>query len=253
MSSRQEFLKKKHRVGSNPYITMIIVLLASFCDFITIKSVMEYYLTESVMIQVVITATIAFILNYLPSLLGTTLRDKNTPNRKLLLIVLLVAFSILFVLSFLLRWNSRQLMFEDTANLNLIAEGATSSNIEIGAGENTLTIIMGCSTLFTSLLSFVFSFTAITPDEKKRQLMELRLAELESSRDVYQAHIDELERVIEENANEQREDGAYRAALENVEDFRVLFKEEVRMTLTEYLQNASAVSVVLQGEAPVVV
>lgn len=214
---------------------------------------MEYYLTESVVIQVIMTATVAFILNYLPSLLGATLKDKKTPNRNLLLIVLLIAFIILFMLTFLLRWNSRQLMFEDTAALNLMTGEIENSNAAVGSGESTLTIIMGSSTLFTSLLSFIFSFTAITSEEKKYQLMEQRLAELESSRDMYQTHIDELERVIEKDANEQREEGAYQTALKNVENYRVFFKEEVRIALTEYLQNAGAVSMVLQEEAPVVV
>ena len=77
MKNRKEFRVKVQNVGRNPHITTVIVLLASVCDFITIQSVMEFYLTESVVIQVVITATIAFILNYLPSLLGKALQDKK--------------------------------------------------------------------------------------------------------------------------------------------------------------------------------
>jgi len=253
MKNRKEFRVKVQNVGRNPHITTVIVLLASVCDFITIQSVMEFYLTESVVIQVVITATIAFILNYLPSLLGKALQDKKTPNRTMMIGVLLTSFVLLFVLTFLLRWNSREMMFQDTGALNLVPNVNSDVQNTIGAGENTLTIIMGCSTLFTSILSFIFSYTSITPEERKRQLIELRLLELENEKDIYQAHIDELERVINEDANAQREEIAYQAAVKNVEDYKSMFKEEIRIALTESLQNANAVSTVLQKEIPVMI
>ena len=72
MKRRTEITKKIQYAGLSPYLTSVIVLLASACDFVTIKSVMEFYLTEAVVIQVVITGAVAFILNYLPSLLGKT-------------------------------------------------------------------------------------------------------------------------------------------------------------------------------------
>lgn len=253
MTEKRRTRERIQSVGRSPYITTIIVLLASACDFVTIQSVTEYYLTESIIIQVVVTGAVAFILNYLPSLLGKALRDKKTPYRNLVVTVLLVSFLILFLLTFLLRWNSRELMFQDTAVLNLMSDKNSEVETVIGAGENTLTIIMGSSTLFTSILSFVFSFIEITPEEKKRQIIELRLIELENELDVYQAHIDELQRIIDEDANAKREEGAYQAALKSVEDYKILFKEETRMALAESLHNADAVSMVLQKELPVMI
>lgn len=253
MKNRKNFKMKYHNIGKNPYLEMGAVLFASVCDFVTIQSVMEFYLTESLLIQVIITAAVAFILNYLPSLLGKTMQDKNSPNRTMMICVLLTSFILLFMLTFLLRWNSREMMFQNSAALNLMSD--TNANLEntIGAGENTLTIILGCSTLFTSVLSFIFSYTALTPEEKKRHLIELRLLELENEKDIYQAHIDELERVINEDANAKREEIAYQAAVKNVEDYKSMFKEEIRIALTESLQNANAVSTVLQKELPVMI
>lgn len=253
MKKRKNFRVKVQNVGRNPHITTVIVLLASVCDFITIQSVMEFYLTESLLIQIVITAAVAFILNYLPALLGTALQDKKSPNRTMMICVLLSSFILLFILTFMLRWNSREMMFQDTSALNLMSNVNSEVENTIGAGENTLTIILGCSTLFTSILSFIFSYTAITPEEKKRQLMELRLIELENEKDIYQAHIDELERVISEDANAKREESAYQAAVKNVEDYKSMFKEEIRIALTESLHNADAVSTVLQKELPVMI
>lgn len=65
MTEKRRTRERIQSVGRNPYITTIIVLLASACDFVTIQSVTEYYLTESIIIQVVVTGAVAFILNYL--------------------------------------------------------------------------------------------------------------------------------------------------------------------------------------------
>lgn len=253
MTDRERVRKKIHNAGSNPYITSVIVVLASVCDFITIKSVMEFYLTEAVIIQVVITAAVAFILNYIPSLLGRFVRDKNAENRKLLITILAIAFIALFVMTFALRWNSRALMFEDTSALNLSGTMNAVSDQSMGSGENTLTIIMGCSTLFTSLISFVFSLTAMTAKERREQIIELRLIELETKRDFYLNHIEELEKVIEENANALREEQAYSEAIERLHTYEDIFKEQVRLVIAEQLQSPETVSIVLQREEPVMV
>ena len=239
--------------GLSPYLTSVIVLLASACDFVTIKSVMEFYLTEAVVIQVVITGAVAFILNYLPSLLGKTVKNKDIAHRKILIIVLIFSSTTLFFLTFLLRWYSRSMMFADSSNLGLLAQSAIESAGTDVAGENTLTVIMGTSTLFTSVLSFIFALLEPTVEEKTRYIKELRLIELEANKAFYEVHIQELQKIVEDDANAKREEEAYVAALKNLDDFKELFKEESRMLLAEHIGNPDAVSVVLQREAQVAV
>lgn len=253
MKRRTEITKKIQYAGLSPYLTSVIVLLASACDFVTIKSVMEFYLTEAVVIQVVITGAVAFILNYLPSLLGKTVKNKDIALRKILIIVLIFSSTTLFFLTFLLRWYSRSMMFADSSNLGLLAQSAIESAGTDVAGENTLTVIMGTSTLFTSVLSFIFALLEPTVEEKTRYIKELRLIELEANKAFYEVHIQELQKIVEDDANAKREEEAYVAALKNLDDFKELFKEESRMLLAEHIGNPDAVSVVLQREAQVAV
>ena len=116
-----------------------------------------------------------------------------------------------------------------------------------------MTVIMGTSTLFTSVLSFIFALLEPTVEEKTRYIKELRLIELEANKAFYEVHIQELQKIVEDDANAKREEEAYVAALKNLDDFKELFKEESRMLLAEHIGNPDAVSVVLQREAQVAV
>ena len=145
------------------------------------------------------------------------------------------------------------MMFADSSNLGLLAQSAIESAGPDVAGENTLTVIMGTSTLFTSVLSFIFALLEPTVEEKTRYIKELRLIELEANKAFYEVHIQELQKIVEDDANAKREEEAYVAALKNLDDFKELFKEESRMLLAEHIGNPDAVSVVLQREAQVAV
>lgn len=255
MRSKKDLIKEYQNAGvpiwKRQYFPMVVVMIASICDFITIFNVSEFYLVENVLINIAITSAVAFILNFLPSLLGSTIADKNAANRKILIIVLAISFVILFSLTFLLRWTSKEVMFEDTSNLNLLGE-AVSPGSEIGAAEKVLTILIGCSTLFTSVLSFVFSMTTLSKEELKKNITEVRIAELEEYRDFYLAHIAELEKVLSENAESDRDSELYNNTVQKLEEYRGYFKEQIRITLAEYLSSPDAVGTVLQKENPVV-
>lgn len=252
---KKEIIKEYQNAGvpiyKRSFFPIIVVILASCCDFVTVFSVSEYYLAENVVINIAITSAVAFILNFLPALLGSTIADNEAANRKILIVILSVAFVLLFTLTFLLRWTSRDVMFDDTSNLNLFGEAVTSSG-EISSAENVLTILIGCSTLFTSILSFVFSVTAISKEQSMKNLKEIRMAELEEERDIYIVHISELENVLAENSEEQREQKAYEDAKQRIEEYRNYFKEIVRVALAEYLHDPEAVGTILQNEEPIV-
>lgn len=257
MNRTRKNVKKSYQNAGVPiwkraWFSMFVVLLASCCDFITIYSVSEFYLAENVLILFAITGSVAFILNFIPALLGNAIKDKDAKNRRILMIVLITAFCLLFIITFLLRWESRTIMFQDVSGLDLFGDGADGLEIETSAAENVLTVLIGCSTLFTSILSFVFSIMAISKEDQIKNLKELRLAELEEKRDCYLAHIRELEQVVAENINEEQEEIAYKEAVKRTKDYAPYLKETVRLALAEHLCNPEAVSIVLQREEPVI-
>lgn len=241
-------------IWQEPIFAFIVLILASGCDFITIYSVTEYYLAENMAINIAITGAVAFILNFLPSLLGNAVADKNTKNRKLLIVVLSTAFLLLFLMTFLLRWTSRSVMFEDTANLNLLSTSNVSANSEISTtpAQDVLTILIGSSTFFTSVLSFIFSATSISKGQKIRNVKELRVVELEEKKDIYKVHMQELEKVLAMNNNKTIDDEAYEEALKRMYKYRDYFKEKVKIALSEYLHDPKAVSPIMNRDENVI-
>lgn len=257
MTKTRKKVKKEYQnagvaIWKKPWFSMLVVVLASCCDFVTIYSVSEFYLAENILILFAITGSVAFILNFIPALLGNAIKDKETKNRGILISVLIIAFCLLFTITFSLRWESRNIMFQDVAELNLFGGEAGEAEKETTSAENVLTVLIGCSTLFTSLLSFVFSVTALTKEEQTRNLKELRLIELEEKKEYYLAHIRELEEVVAKNANEAREEQAYKEAVKRTTNYAAYFKEIVRLELAAYLCSPESVGIVLQREDPVI-
>lgn len=257
MKKKDSNITKKIQRASIPFwqqplFTMIVILLASACDFITIYSVTEYYLAENLVINIAITGAVAFILNFLPSLLGTAVSDTNTKNRGILISILSIAFIILFTLTFLLRWTSRTVMFEDTSNLNLMSSGFYSVNVETTPAQNVLTVLIGSSTLFTSILSFVFSAAALSKGQRIRNIKELRIAELEEKKDMYNVHIKELENVLSTNPGKDIDDQAYQEELKKLQGYSNYIKEKVKLVLAEYLHDPKAVSSIMNRDENII-
>lgn len=240
-------------IWKNNWFSLVIVGLASICDFVTIYSVAELYLMERMVVLISITACIAVILNLLPALLGTTLADKEAENKRLLVIVLCSAFITLFTITFLLRWSSRAMMFGDTLGLDLLNNSNQNAEIVVTPAQNILTVLMGCSTLFTSILSFTFSLIATKKEDSIKHLKEIRIIQLEEKRDYYLAHIKELERILEEDNAKKIEDEAYKNAVQKTKDYEGIFREITRVALAEYSENPEAAGVILQRQEPVLV
>lgn len=255
MNKTAQDMQKKYQQAGIPiyrraFFSTVVVILASCCDFITIYSVSQELLTERPVITVAITGAVAFILNFLPALLGNAIADKNTKNRKILSIILIIAFTILFILTFLLRWTSRDMLFADTSDLNIFKETNTELSGTTPA-QNVLTILIGSSTLFTSILSFVFSVLTISREEMLSNLKRMRRVELEEKRDACKAHISELDQIIKSDAEEKRDELAYENMQKKMEGYREYFKELARIALMEYIHSAEAANIVLQREPPI--
>ena len=143
------------------------------------------------------------------------------------------------------------MLFADTSNLNIFNETKNDSEVTNSA-QNVLTILIGSSTLFTSILSFIFSVMSISKEEMIRNMKEIRKAELEEKINQYKVQNSELVRIIEDDLEAKRDEQACEDAKKRLEEYRKYFKELARITLAEYLHNSTATNIVLQREPPIV-
>lgn len=255
-TSKKKYEKKIQNAGipiyKNPTFAMVVVLLASVCDFMTIYSVSEYYLSERIIINIIVTTAVAFILNFIPSLLGQAVKNKNIQNRRLLIVVLSIAFTLLFAMTFTLRWTSRGIMFDDVSTLSLSSTNAINTTESLASGtspaEDTLAILIGSSTLFTSLLSFTFSLLALTKEEMKSRMRKIRIVELDEEIDTLKNHIQELTHVIEDNNVQRLDDLDYASAKKMLESDAACLREYVKLNLATLLQSARGTSLIMNGD-----
>ena len=186
-----------------PGIREVFILLCIDADGFTLYSVFDLLMTQLIGMTVVITMTVAAAMNISPMLLAACLRNDELDKRmrKVLCILLITVFVVLFALTFSLRYSSRGLLFQSTARLDDFAvqlqEGEDAS-LEIPdeeqptAAQNILACILGMEPLATSVIAFVLSYE-VSPKKRRQYLNEQQKIELGEEIDAVKVMIRELE------------------------------------------------------------
>lgn len=126
MTRRSKAMKKVKNYEifiKRPFIKTIIIMICIIADSMTLFSILETYITQGFVYQLLITIVISGALNISPVLLANFLSDHNDHStiKKTQIYSMIAIFVILFSITFSLRWVSRADIYaSNSTNLSLV-------------------------------------------------------------------------------------------------------------------------------------
>lgn len=202
---------KRLHILQYPGVCQLFILACIGADAFTLFSVFDLLLTQQTNITLVITITVAAVMNIAPMLLAACLRNDELNKRMKIVLCSLLAgvFAMLFVVTFSLRFTSQEQLYSSASDISIIQDGDTEQSdidgendtIKLTTAQNILAVILGLEPLATSICSFVLAYE-ISPSRKRRHLMEMHRYGLEEEIDRDRVMIQELKADMEYNLDE---------------------------------------------------
>lgn len=188
-----------------PGIRELFILGCIAADAYTLFTVFDILLTNDKNITKVITITVAAAINIIPMLLAACLWNRmlGRKMRKFLCVMLISLFSLLFLMTFGLRFTSRARLFESTSKLDVSARlqeetdpddepvKVTEEQDKATIDQDILAIILGLEPLVTSGIAFYLSYET-SPHRKRKHINELCQIELREEIDNVKMMLHEL-------------------------------------------------------------
>lgn len=191
-------------------VSIGFMLILTAIDGITLFSLFRALLPGENLIIWALTAGFSFTLNFIPLVIAKFYhfyRYHIRGVRLWMIIAMLFVFFSLFVSTFLLRWETRESLFNDggldgTSAFDDVGEDGASKD-EIGedeagnakdnqSGETALTILLGIMPLATSAVNLALGYLTDDPVKKKLQKLKIQKAEVTAQLHVMYAAAFEL-------------------------------------------------------------
>lgn len=168
---------------SKDRVLIVLVILLSALDAVTLYTVFDSVLYQSAVASVVLMAGVAVALNFIPLVMARVfhqIRYRMGGSRPWMLAALLITFAALFSASFFLRWTTRDLSFSgaESSLVDLTGQAAGISGTDSDSdGAVAITILLGVLPAITSVINFFLAF--LTDDPVRRQIDQLEKANSE--------------------------------------------------------------------------
>ena len=189
------FVKKSQKADEAFWMTsavlLFLTLFLSLIDAATLFSVFDSVLYESEELAILVTLGIALMLNFIPLLLARfyhLFRYKISGIKLPMLIGLIVVFAILYIATFYLRWETRQLNFSGASATLTSSSGQTDLISTTNANSQeaiATTILLGISPLITSAVNLFLAYLSDDP-------VKLKINRLKYQRSVLESHLNRL-------------------------------------------------------------
>lgn len=159
-------------------VIIFLVIALSLLDAITLYTVFDTVMYQSMLISVVLTVGCAIALNFIPLILArfTHLwRYEMNGVRLWMLIAIAAVFLILFSSTFYLRWETRNLAFGGAESSMVDSTGQAEGIEDTDADSNeavAITILLGVMPFITSCINYALGY--LNDDPVKRKLIKLQ-------------------------------------------------------------------------------
>ena len=226
---------------SRSWLANCLTLFFVVVDFSTLYTMWNYYLLESPWLLCLLAGGFAAILDVPMAVAGNAFkqyRQGMRPGRDawLILILSLAAFSVVFVLSFVFRLQTRTMLQGGSQAGGLLSLTGT---VEAAAAPEDpaqlyAALSLGFLPMATSLSAFAVTFMVSDPRQERLRLLRLQRADL-------QAQIAGLEQILAEmpawEQVEREEQARYEAFLKTVDTQTLWLKEQARLVLLTQLRD----------------
>ena len=251
LNKRKNIRNQEISIFQQKWVLNVIIIVALLADAFTLYSIIEMYMTEKVIMSVIITVVISAGLNITPSIFARQIQDKEDKSKlkKIQLISLIAIFCILFITTFSLRWSSRENMFTDINSTIMIdGEIATTDTEEYEATmpENFLAILIGLEPLVSSIAVFTCSYQRDVNRNRRIQI-EDAILDLENEKNYCEVIVNELENELQVNFD-QYDVEQYDNAIQILRLYEKYLMIHCRKKLAESIGSPEAVAHLLEKE-----
>lgn len=246
-------LYKKTNINNNsfyksPIVYFIVWIIAITTDATNMYELFDYYLSQTVLISVMITCICSICMNTLPTMVADLIndRDDKSKQKKVVLTVLVSLFTILQISVFTLRWVSRGDILTGSGEiLNLGNSFVQTENQTSNTAQNVCALILGLEPLATSILLFAMKYES-NPQSVKIKSTNLQIAKLKDMRN--QLILDNLEVSLDREHDFDSDDmSQMQSTLKKLESAKKEMKYYSNQLLAEKLKTADSVSYLLKG------
>ena len=228
----------------HPMLLPILLIFLTIMDGLTINQLIDAMFYQDWILSLAVTIGLAILLEGIPCV-GAHFYQKRERSfaDHVILAALTVVFTILVLILFVLRWNTRDIMFEQ----EVLFDGSITQAPEIfeaTPAQNTMAVLMGFSPLATSVVAFCLAcaYDSKQQYQERLHLVQIRYRELLTQKEAEESElIEELKRDL---MSQERE--AYRNARETLGSCEMLLKNRARQLLAIHLSTADAVSKLLE-------
>lgn len=235
------------------FLTLVFVAV----DFATLYTMWNLYLLESPLVLYLLAGGFACILDVPMAIAGNAFKQYKQGLRPkgeawLILILSVLAFLVVFLLSFGFRIETRELAFGADLSGGLVSmTGSGTVQTQSGSGDLAqlfAALAMAFLPMATSLSAFAVTFMVSNP-------MEDRLLLLQTQRAALQAQIARLEGAMAQTEEleaffarqEAEEDQRYEAFLAAIDRQALVLKQKARLLLMETLSDPDAISTLTES------
>ena len=211
--SRQEtdrYEVRRQHVLQYPAVRQLFILGCILADTFTLWTVVDLMLTQQPAMTIVITVTVAAVINIAPMLAASYLKNDEAKRGSKIAVCTALAclFAVLFVSTFSLRIASQEQLYGSSSELNISIQtgGQQTEMIEDEefkptTAQNVLAILLGLEPLATSVCTFVVTYE-FSEKRKRRHLYELQIIKLKEEVIRYEAMREELKSDMEFDLDE---------------------------------------------------
>lgn len=234
-------------------VIVILVILLSTLDAVTLYTVFDTVLTEAQSICVIVTAGCAVSLNFIPLVTSRLIHDYRycmNGVRLWMIIGMAFIFLLLFAATFYLRWSTRQLAFAGLGESMVETTGQTVGFEDINANTEeavSITLLLGVMPLITSAINLALGFLNDDPLRRKISALRIHIASMKQGLAIMDAAEKELDQDwlhILCNDDEKR----YNSAVEAVFQGGQLISTKARLLLAEKLRTPEAITQLTEPE-----
>lgn len=232
-----------------PGVCQIFIFACIVADAFTLFTTFDILLTQQIYITWVITITVASVMNISPMLLAAWIRKEDENRKKKILVCSLLTgiFLLLFAVTFLLRYTSRDQLYGSTYDLGILGQAETNNPVRLTTAQNTLAIILGLEPLLTSACSFVLSYEAV-PKRKRRHLLTLQNIELRQEIDHDKVMLQELKEDMEYDIDTY-DKNQYEEMIKIIQQQGELAKMRAVRKLAEHDATPEGISYLMEGKS----
>ena len=251
-----EIRKEGNSLLRNPFFKVAVMIVCIIVDVASLFTLFDRLLNENEILLIAVVLSVSVSLVVFPVFLANYVNTLPIPKKNVVRMTIIISgtgFFILFLSTFIARWNGRYTLFDTATTSNNTTYYADLSSVssagspaaDMSSCENSVAILLGALPLINATLCFLLHFFT---DAKRSRIHTLRLQQIDLRERISETSvfISILEHELSNHELRATEEEKYKTALEKNKLITNYCKIVARRILAEELQTPEATTLLLE-------